>query len=277
MNIYSQTVGAEAIIDAFVTKTPVFVRTSKASNGKLGGSLVLNNIHLVDVPVAVGVVGGAVVLPGGTKTIASWGQGNVYTGTDSMGKFVQGNIHAAHKPSVLLGGSGNILGKTHPQYADYSVSQFVSVRDHGAKGDGKTDDTAALRNIFQKVRSFETFNKRLTNVSFKFAGCKIIFFDAGTYIVSSTITIPAGARIVGEAWSVIAGSGHAFESQTKPQVVVRVGENNSEGVVEITDMLFTTVGPGMPSLCALAAVLTTCILSTWSNRGGVECTTTSWK
>lgn len=62
--------------------------------------------------------------------------------------------------------------------------------------------------------------------------------------MSSTITIPAGARVVGEAWSVIAGSGHAFLNQDEPQVVVRVGEKGSQGVVEITDMLFTTVGPG---------------------------------
>jgi glucan 1,3-beta-glucosidase len=69
-----------------------------------------------------------------------------------MGAFVQGDIYAAHKPSVLLDGSGKIFGKTHPQYADYSVTQFISVRDHGAKGDGKTDDTAALRDIFRNVR-----------------------------------------------------------------------------------------------------------------------------
>jgi hypothetical protein len=94
--------------------------------------------------------------------------------------------------------------------------------------------------------------------------------------VSSTITIPAGAQIVGEAWSVIAGSGNAFANQNEPQVVVRVGEKDSEGVVEITDMLFTTVGPGMLLLHVLAGITLTCILSTWSNRSGVECTTTSW-
>ncbi|KAG5639950.1 hypothetical protein DXG03_002249, partial [Asterophora parasitica] len=88
-------------------------------------------------------------------------------------------------------------------------------------------------------------NNFFIHVSLQFAGCKIIFFDAGTYIVSSTLTIPAGTQIVGEAWSVIAGSGAAFQDQANPQVVVKVGETNSQGVVEITDIIFATVGPGM--------------------------------
>ncbi|KAH9484138.1 putative glucan endo-1,3-beta-glucosidase [Psilocybe cubensis] len=219
-----QTSGAIAIIDATIHNTPIFVRTSTASNGKLDGSIVINNAMLTNVSIAVGVQGGATLLAGGTTTITSWGQGNVYKG--SNGGFIQGTIVSANKPSPLLDSSGKIFGRTHPQYANFAVSQFVSVKDNGAKGDGKTDDTAAITAIFQK-----------------FSGCKIIFFDAGTYIVTSTITIPAGTQIVGEAWSVIAGKGSAFQNQNSPTPVVKVGESNSQGIVEITDMLFTTIGP----------------------------------
>ncbi|KAF9002426.1 glucan 1,3-beta-glucosidase [Cyathus striatus] len=222
----SQTTGALAIIDGTATNTPIFLRTSTASNGKLGGSLVLNNIKLNNVPVAVGVVGGATVLAGGTTTISSWGQGNVYKGTNSNGVFTQGSIPAPNKASSLLNSAGQIFHRAQPQYENYAVSQFVSVRDQGAKGDGKTDDTAALKNIFAK-----------------FSGCKIIYFDAGTYIVTSTITIPAGTQIVGEAWTVIAGKGSAFQDFNNPQVIVRLGDAGSQGIMEISDMLFTTVGP----------------------------------
>lgn len=223
----TQTVGADAIIDAVVENTPIFVRNSQASNHSLAGSLVLNNIKLVNVSTAVGVVNGSTpVLAGGTRTIKSWGQGNIYKGSSPTGSFQQGNIVAPTRPHSLLDASGWIFGKSHPQYESYAVSQFVSVRSEGAKGDGKTDDTAALKAIFAK-----------------YAGCKIIFFDAGTYVVSSTITFPAGSRTVGEGWSVIAGKGAAFQNPSHPKPVVSVGSKGSKGIVEITDMIFTTVGP----------------------------------
>ncbi|KAK7449683.1 hypothetical protein VKT23_013156 [Stygiomarasmius scandens] len=221
----TQSVGAIAVIDAVVTNTPVFIRSSVPSNGRLAGSLVINNARLNNVPTAVGVVGGATVLAGGTTTIASWGQGNAYTGTNSAPHFVQGNIPAPNKAASLLDGAGRIFGKTHPQYADYAVSQFISVKDNGARGDGNTDDTAALQAILDK-----------------WAGCRIIFFDAGTYIVTSTLKIPAGTQMVGEAWSVISGRGSAFQDQNNPQVVVQVGASGSQGIVEISDIIFSTVG-----------------------------------
>ena len=62
--------------------------------------------------------------------------------------------------------------------------------------------------------------------------------------MSDTINIPAGTQIVGEAWSVIMGSGNAFFDYNNPKVVVQVGAPGSSGILEITDMVFTTRGPG---------------------------------
>ncbi|OAX38483.1 glycoside hydrolase family 55 protein [Rhizopogon vinicolor AM-OR11-026] len=221
-----QTVGSEAIIDAVVTNTPIFLRTSEASNGQLAGSIVLNNIKLNNVPTAVGVAGGVTVLAGGSTTIDTWVQGNVYSGTSGSKTFIQGDIPSAQKSSNLLDSAGRIVGKSHPQYADYATSQFISVKSEGATGDGHTDDTAAIQNVIDE-----------------YAGCKIIFFDAGTYYVTDTITIPAGTQIVGEAWSVIMAGGSGFSDENNPRVVIQAGAANSEGVLEISDMIFTTFGP----------------------------------
>ncbi len=40
------------------------------------------------------------------------------------------------------------------------------------------------------------------------------------------------------------GGGSAFADGNNPKAVVKVGEKGSSGVVEITDILFTTRGPG---------------------------------
>ena len=82
-----------------------------------------------------------------------------------------------------------------------------------------------------------------------FAGCKIIFFDAGTYYITNTLKIPAGSQVVGEGWSVIMGGGSAFQDQSNPRVMVRVGNEGDEGIVEITDIIFATRGPGGCTSC----------------------------
>lgn len=221
-----QTTGALAIIDATVSDTPIFYRTSTASSGALAGSIVLNNIVLNNVPTAVTVLNGSEVLAGGTTTIDSWGQGNVYSGTGTSAQFTSGTITAPSKASSLLAG-GKIFSRTIPQYEDYAVDQFISVKSEGAKGDGTTDDTAALQAVFDK-----------------YSGCNIIYVDAGTYVVTSTLAIPAGTQLVGEAWAVIMGSGSAFEDQTNPTPVVQVGAEGSSGILEISNVIFTTKGPG---------------------------------
>ena len=77
----------------------------------------------------------------------------------------------------------------------------------------------------------------------QFAGCKLIFFDAGTYYITDTLYIPADSQIAGEAWSVILGGGAKFEDQDHPKVMVQAGAPWSNGILEITDIIFSTAGP----------------------------------
>lgn len=217
--------GGEAIIDAVVTNTPIFIKTPNPTNVSVAGSLVLNNIHLNNVSTAV-MENGTTILAGGTTTIGSWGKGNIYTGTHPNGTFTQGEIPAAYKDPSLLDPNGFIVSKGHPMYADYSVDQIMSIKSLGAVGDGVTDDTEAINAVLAK-----------------YAGCYIIYFDAGIYKVTSTIQVPAGTQIVGEAWTQIMGAGLNFNNQEDPNVVVQVGVPGSQGITEITDIVFTTQGP----------------------------------
>ena len=152
-------------------------------------------------------------------------QGNIYYGTTGVASYAQTNLVAPSKPNVLLEG-GQIVSRSKPTYKNYAASEFSSAKAAGAKGDGSTDDTNALQAWIDQNY-----------------GCKLLYLDAGTYLVSNTITIPAGTQILGEAWSTILGYGLAFQDQKNPKVVVKVGEVGSSGVTEISDIVFGTRGP----------------------------------
>ena len=89
-----------------------------------------------------------------------WGQGNIYTssGQTTNAQFTQGDLTPPYKPRSLLDGGGRVVGRGRPQYEDYTVDQFVSVKAHGAMGDGVTDDTKALKEIFEKVKPLSREN-----------------------------------------------------------------------------------------------------------------------
>jgi polygalacturonase len=57
--------------------------------------------------------------------------------------------------------------------------------DRPVLGDGDTDDTAAIQRVIDL-----------------YAGTSnVIYIDAGSYILTDTIKIPPGAKIVGELWA----------------------------------------------------------------------------
>jgi glucan 1,3-beta-glucosidase len=99
----------------------------------------------------------------------------------------------------------------------------------------------------------------------QYAGCKIVYFDAGIYIVSETLRIPEDVHVVGEAWSTIMGSGRAFSDTGSPNVVVQVGTEGSTGVAEISSVLFSTRAPGA---CTTASARTAVSSNAFSLAAG---------
>lgn len=220
-------VGSVTLIDSSITNTPIGILTAynaPSSSPATGGSLIIENVILTNVPIAIQSLG-TTVLAGttGTTTIAGWGEGHEYTPTGPTS--FKGPITPNSRPSSLLSGSSYYV-RSKPQYNTLAATSFSSVRTAGATGNGVTDDTAALQSIINSAT----------------AAGKIVYFDAGTYKVTSTLLIPAGAKLVGEGYPVIMSSGSFFSNIASPQPVVKVGTAGSTGQVEWSDMIVSTQG-----------------------------------
>lgn len=224
----SPEVGSVTLLDSTFTNTPVGIKTAytPSSNGRTAGSLIIENVNINNVPVMVQDNGGGTVLggTGGSANIAGWGQGHAYT-PNGPSSF-QGAITPNVRPGSLLQGS-NYYTQSKPQYQNLPVSAFQSTRSSGAAGNGVADDTYPLQQAINNAAG---------------AGA-VLFWDAGTYRVTSTLTMPPGSKWVGETYSVIMSSGGFFNDMSNPKPVVRVGNPGQTGQVEWSDMIVSTQGP----------------------------------
>jgi glucan 1,3-beta-glucosidase len=223
-----QAVGSVVFIDSSITNTPVGVRTirSEGSSPATGGSLVLENVRLNNVPTAVQGAGAVTLLAGsgGAATIAAWVQGHAYTPAGPT--TVQGPVAANARPDALTAGT-DFYERSQPQYKNVHVSQFLSARDGGAIGDGVADDTAALNTLFAASA----------------ATGKVAYLDMGYYKVTGTVHIPAGAKIFGEAFPVILSTGAYFNDMNNPKPVVQVGAAGGEtGSIEWINTIVSPQG-----------------------------------
>jgi len=218
-------VGSVVIIDSEITNCPTFVDMAWTQNSipTGAGQLVLENIKLNNVPAAV-KRSGQTILQGGSTTIQAWGQGNGYA-PNGPTKF-QGPLSTAARPQGLLS-NGKYYSRSKPQYENIDPSNFISARNSRATGDGRTDDTAAVQNAVLQSASQN----------------KVLFFEHGVYRVTQTIYVPPGARMVGESFSAIMGSGNFWSDQSNPKPVVQIGRPGESGSVEWSDMIVQTQGP----------------------------------
>jgi glucan 1,3-beta-glucosidase len=223
-----EVVGSATFFDSSFTDTQIAFNVSRTASSlpAAGGSLAIENISLKNVGTAIQygptksqLLAGST----GSATITSWVSGHIYRPNGPNN--VAGTQTAFSRPASLLSG-GKYYQRSKPSYADLASSAFTPVRAGGAKGDGKTDDTAALQKVITAAA----------------AAGKVVYFDAGTYIVTSTLIIPPNSKIVGEGYPVIMSSGSFFTNVSSPKVVVQIGNPGDSGIVEWSDMMVSTKG-----------------------------------
>ena len=85
----------------------------------------------------------------------------------------------------------NAINSVESQIAALKSTIYVNVKDYGAVGDGVTDDTAAINDALAYAQTFDLG--------------AALFFPAGEYLISSTLTIPyvsghglGGISLIGE-------------------------------------------------------------------------------
>lgn len=177
-------VGSMVIIDSRFSNTLIGIEMGRGSlpSPPTGNSLILENVDFINVPTAIQGPD-SIVLAGSVNHVDAWGQGNSYSSSGSEGAF-QGLITPNVRPASLTSGR-NFYDKSKPYYGNIKASGFVSAQKQGAVGDGVTDDTEALNDIFQDAAS----------------SGKIVYLNAGHYLVTKTIHVPPGVKIFGEAVS----------------------------------------------------------------------------
>ncbi|EEU38415.1 uncharacterized protein NECHADRAFT_106587 [Fusarium vanettenii 77-13-4] len=170
-----------------------------------------------------------VLLPGGPKTINvdTWGFGRVTSANGTTAFHNGAKLDSpVRDPSLVTGDRSQFFTRRRPKYDDLGFSQIIDAKGYGAKGDGKTDDTAVLRHLFSAAANMSA----------------VVYIPFGVYIITDTVEIPVGSRVIGQAWPQIMATGSKFSDALHPRVAVRVGLPGQVGVVEIQNMMMTVKG-----------------------------------
>ena len=161
---------------------------------------------------------------GAASHVATFTYGNTVNRNPIYGATSSSNT----RPGALAPG-GNYPVLPAPNYANNPVTDFINIKDpsqnggHTVLGDETVDDGPALNAV----------------LAYAAANNKIAYIPFGKYQVGSTLLIPKGSRIVGEAWATITGIGSFFADSSNPKPVVAVGNAGDVGVAQIQDMRFT--------------------------------------
>ncbi|KIW10000.1 hypothetical protein PV08_11776 [Exophiala spinifera] len=251
----NQATGSVVVIDSVISATQGILTPYAPgySSPQAAGTLVLERVDFTGSPAAISAAGGTqarTVLAGG-QFIELFAQGNAWTtagqglngqtfnGTSctyanssqtaytAQETTIQRQLAPIPRPSNLVDSNGQYIYRVKPQYETLQWSSFLSAKANGLAGDGQTDDTAAMQNLFNLAAS--------TN--------KVVYFDKGAYIVTSTVKVPPNLKMTGEMLPIIMATGPFWGDQMNPKPVLKVGNPGDVGTVEISDLIFETRGP----------------------------------
>ncbi|KAI9150678.1 Glucan 1,3-beta-glucosidase [Paramyrothecium foliicola] len=243
-----QGTGSISVIDSQFIGVPYAIPLKK--QGSQQPNIIIDNLRVENVESVVLISGGDTLLRGSgpATTIRSWASGFQITPSDDRGGKKTGPLNPLPaKPNSLIDGNGAFYYRSKPQYETVAASSIIVATRNGILNDGTGDQTAVINSLLSK------------NVG------RVIFFPGGTYLVKGTVEIPVGSKIIGSGWSSIMGTGSYFGNQFEPKPLIRVGKPGQSGVIEITDMLFTTKGatPG-------------CIVMEWNVRESSKGSAAMW-
>ncbi|GIZ46138.1 hypothetical protein CKM354_000927700 [Cercospora kikuchii] len=223
--------GSVLLSDSIIQDTEYGVNSSFSLTNNVpfnGNTLVLDNVDMSGVKQAAvwsSKDQKSILAPG---KISSWVQGTSHVNS-ATGNRTQSATSTLKKSSLLVDSDGKIYGRSKPQYENVPASNFKSAKAAGCKGDGETDDTQCIRDLFESVASDPN---------------AIAYFDHGAYLIKDTITVPNSIKITGEIWPLLVADGESFNDAENPKPVFQVGARNGDGKgeVEITELMFETKG-----------------------------------
>ncbi|KAL2807684.1 pectin lyase fold/virulence factor [Aspergillus granulosus] len=225
------TSGSLTVIDSSGSGLTTLVAAQNSAGA--GNSIILENVQNTGATVSLG---GTVVLSGNVPN--TWVRGSLYTAGNPNVQTVSGQMVTTPRSPALLSG-GKYFVKSPPTFQEYSAGQVLNIKTVEGRpvyGDGATDDT-----------------KNINLILAEYADCNLIYFPAGTYMVTDTIFVPAGKRIIGDPYaSTISGLGSKFQDPAAVRPMVKFGYPGDVGVAQVSDMVFT-VGDILPG-CKIVEV-----------------------
>lgn len=234
--------GSLVVIDSSFIGCATAIQTNfNPSSGYANNSVVVDNVLYAAFPADGAIVRDVSItsLPvhvSGTGSVESWSQGWVWS--NGTTKLTSLSLPPRTRPTELIGGNGAFFAQPRPQWR---TSDCVDVTTLGLVGDGVTDNTAALQLAVKQ-----------------YAGSsRALFFPSGIYIITDTVYIPAGTRMLGQVWSTLSASNRngKFGSADTPIPMLQVGQRGERGVVQLVDFMISTSGP-VPG----------CVLIEWNIR-----------